>query len=84
MHELDVEGFINRLTEQRRREETLTCPYCGFEFDFSDDFPSELVTYWDGDGTEEEVACPSCDKDFMATETVRRTYESRPKTDDDP
>ena len=84
MIEIDPGRLIDILTEQRRREETLTCPYCGYDFDFSDDFPEDLVTYWGSDGTEKEVWCPNCDKDFMATEAVRRTFESRPKTDDDP
>ena len=78
----NISLMIDMEMERRRREETLICPHCGHEFDFSDDFPQELVTYW-GEDEEQEVACPGCDKDFLAKEQVRRTYESRPKTEDD-
>lgn len=83
MIEIDIGAQIDRLIEQRRREETLTCPHCGHEMECDADFPPELVTFWGGDGTEHEVWCPSCDTEFMAKEEVRRTFESRPKTTDE-
>ena len=73
---------IDAMMERMRQEETLTCPYCGYEFERDADFPEDLITYHGEEG-EVEVACPSCDEDFMAKEIVRRTYESR-RMEDDP
>lgn len=69
---IDIEAAM----EQMRREQTLTCPYCGYEIDPSD-IPDDLVTYWGGDGHhKEECLCPECEAEFTASETVLRTYES--------
>lgn len=73
---LDIDAMMERM----KREESLICPYCGHTEDFTD-VPDSLITYWGSEGGEIEVACSSCDKDYMVTETVRRTYESRRKED---
>lgn len=76
---IDIDAVMERMQE----EETLTCPYCGHNFDPSDDFPQDMITYWGSEDGPVEVACPNCDKDFKAEETVRRTYESRRMNDDE-
>lgn len=79
----NIRLMLDMEMERLRKEEVLICPHCGHESEVDIDFPPELVTHWGSDGTWHEVWCPNCDKEFMAKEEVRRTFESRHKTEDD-
>lgn len=47
------------------------CPYCKTPTDDVDDY-GHVVTYWgEGPGT---VTCPSCDKDYIADEIIKRKW----------
>ena len=63
-----------RAMELMERAGTIWCPYCGVEYDFNEDH--QVVSYWGEDG-EVECECQSCEGDFMCTETVVRTFDTR-------
>jgi len=58
--------------------ERLHCPYCGDEVPLDTDVPSGLISYWGQEGRK-TVECPSCQREFWATEYVHRTFETEKK-----
>ena len=69
---IDFKALMERRLEALRREEIVTCPDCGYEFDCED--MAGLVTLWGDNGPQAEE-CPECEAQLVVTETVTRTYE---------
>lgn len=54
-------------------DDTIACPHCGCKHDVSDpDVSHQVVSYW-GDEPH-EMACWSCDNDFIVRESVVRKF----------
>ena len=74
---IETKEWLDQRLKERRREETIWCPYCNLEF-VDDDY--NCVTVWGEPDTNtecHEITCYHCEKDFLVEEIVRRTYESR-------
>lgn len=74
---MDCKAEIDRRIAEITREQEIRCPFCDEVYDDTDDY--RCVSYH-GDGDPFEVEClnEACEKPFLVTENVRRTYETMP------
>lgn len=77
---MDCRAELDRRIAELRREEEIRCPHCGAVYDDTEDY--RCVSYHGEDGpVEVECLNEGCERPFLVTETVRRTYETAPKGD---
>lgn len=74
---MDYKAEIDRRTAEIRREQEIRCPFCGEVYDDTDD--CRCVSYH-GEDDPVEVKClnEACEKPFLVTENVHRTYATMP------
>lgn len=72
---MDYEAEIDRRIAEIGREEEIRCPFCDEVYDDTDGY--RCVSYH-GEDDPVEVECLNCEKPFLVTENVRRTYETMP------
>ena len=68
-----VEELMKKAEEQYELEHNIFCPHCGKK-QSKETMYENCVTYW-GEGDDVTISCDYCDKDFIVTEKVDRTFE---------
>jgi len=68
---------LDEIMARMKREQEIHCPFCDRIYDDSDGY--RCISYHGEDGpVEVECLNEACEKPFMVTETVIRTYETGP------
>lgn len=73
-----IDAYLARMREEYNRTHEIRCPYCQSWFEDED---CDHVTYH-GEPSQKTAICNGCDNEFIVTEKVDRTWETR-KTGED-
>ncbi len=78
---MDYKAEVDRRIAEIERRQEIRCPFCAAVYDDTDDY--RCVSYH-GDGDPVEVECQGedCGRPFLVAESVCRTYETTPTSEE--